>query len=74
MAKPLAKLVALITPKRRWAQFSLAAAMAVVTVICVWLAVVVNRAHRQRDAVAAIDGLNFIHPRWRTLASPTRKD
>jgi hypothetical protein len=54
MAKPLAKLVAVITPKRRWAQFSLATLLAVVTVLCVWLAFVVTRAHRQRDAVAAL--------------------
>jgi len=57
MAKPLAKLVALLTPKRRWAQFSLATMFVVVTVLCVSLSVVVNRAHRQRDAVAAIEAL-----------------
>jgi hypothetical protein len=56
-AKPLARLVALITPKRRWAQFSLATMFVVVTALCVWLAVVVNRAQRQRDAVAAIEAL-----------------
>ena len=57
MAKPLAKLLSMLTPKRRWAQFSLATMLAVVTVLCVWLSVVVNRAHRQRDAVAAIVAL-----------------
>src|SRR4029077_3844228 len=57
MAKPLAKLVALITPKRRWAQYSLATMFVVVTALCVWMAVAVNRAHRQRDAVAAIKAL-----------------
>jgi len=57
MAKPLAKLLSLLTPKRCWAQFSLATMFVGVTVLCVWLAVVVNRAHRQRDAVAAFEAL-----------------
>jgi hypothetical protein len=57
MVKPLAKLISMLTPKRRWAQFSLASMFVVVTVLCVWLLVVVNRAHRQRDAVAAIEAL-----------------
>jgi hypothetical protein len=54
MAKPLAKLHSLITPKRRWAQFSVATMFVVVTVLCIWLEVVVNRVHRQRDAVVAM--------------------
>jgi len=54
MAKPIAKLLSIMTPKRRWAQFSLATMLLVVTVLCVSLSVVVNWAHRQRDAVAAI--------------------
>ena len=57
MARPLAKLISLLTPERRWAQFSLGTMFVVVTVLCVlcaWLAVKVNRAHRQRDAVDAI--------------------
>jgi hypothetical protein len=57
MAKPLAKLLSMLTHKRRWMQFSLASMFVVVTVLCVWLAAVVNRAHRQRDAVAAIHAL-----------------
>jgi hypothetical protein len=57
MARPLAKLLSMLTPKRRWAQFSLASLFVVVTILCVWLSVVVNRAHRQRDAVAAIEAL-----------------
>jgi len=60
MAKPIAKLVSMLTPKRRWAQFSLATMLIVVTVLCVWLSVVVNRAHRQRDAVAAIQALGAV--------------
>jgi hypothetical protein len=35
MAKPIAKLVAVLTPKRRWAQFSLATLFVVVTAFCV---------------------------------------
>jgi hypothetical protein len=54
MAKPLAKLVKLLKPKRRWAQFSLFTMFVVVTALCVWLAVQVNRAHQQAAAVAAI--------------------
>jgi hypothetical protein len=57
MAKPLAKLISMLTPKRRWAQFSLASMFVVVTVLCVSLSVLVNRAHRQRDAVAAIEAI-----------------
>ena len=38
MAISLAKFSALLTPKRRWAQFSVATMMIVVTVLCVWLA------------------------------------
>ncbi|HVC95631.1 MAG TPA: hypothetical protein VND64_18200 [Pirellulales bacterium] len=37
MNDALAKLVALLTPKRRWAQFSLATMFIVVTALCVWL-------------------------------------
>ncbi len=54
MAKPLAKLIALITPRRRWTQFSLATMLAVVTVLCVGLSLIVAPAERQRRAVAAI--------------------
>jgi hypothetical protein len=57
MPHPLAKLLSMLTPKRRWAQFSLATMFVVVTVLCVWMAIVVNRAHRQQDAVAAIEEL-----------------
>ena len=60
MAKPLAKIASVLTPKRRWAQFSLGTMFIVVTVFCVWLAVLVNRAHRQREAVAAIEQLGGI--------------
>jgi len=57
MAKPLAKLVALITPKRRWTQFSLLTMSVVVTVLCVGLSLVIVPAERQRRAVAAIEAL-----------------
>jgi len=39
------------------AQYSLATMLLVVTALCVWLSVQVNRAHRQRAAVAAIKNL-----------------
>ena len=35
MAKPLPKLLLMLTPKRRWAQFSLLTMLVVVTVLCV---------------------------------------
>jgi hypothetical protein len=57
MAKPLAKIVVLLTPKRRWAQFSLATMLVVVTVLCVELSMVVAPAERQRRAVAAMEAL-----------------
>ncbi|HVC97953.1 MAG TPA: hypothetical protein VND64_30055, partial [Pirellulales bacterium] len=57
VAKPLAKLVALLTPKRRWAQFSLATLLAVVAVLCVALSQVVVPAQRQRRAVVAIEAV-----------------
>jgi hypothetical protein len=60
VAKPFAVTVKLITPKRRWAQFSLATMFVVVTALCVgcaWLAIQMNRANKQRDAVAAIEAL-----------------
>jgi hypothetical protein len=54
MSQFLAKLVKLLKPKRRWLQFRLWSLFLVLTVFGVWLGVVVNRAHRQRDAVAVI--------------------
>ncbi|HVC97535.1 MAG TPA: hypothetical protein VND64_27885 [Pirellulales bacterium] len=62
MAKPLAKLVALLTPKRRWAQFSLATMFVVVTLCCVGVASLgVSLHHKRRDraAVAALRDLRF---------------
>jgi hypothetical protein len=57
MANVLARIVLLFTPKRRWAQFSLATLFVVVTVLCVGLALVVAPVERQRRAVAAIEAL-----------------
>jgi hypothetical protein len=54
MAKPHAKLVALLRPKRRWAQFSLGTMFIAVAVICVGLAIKVHRANKQREAAAAV--------------------
>jgi hypothetical protein len=54
MSTPLAKLIAVLTPKRKWFQFRLATVFIVVAAICVWLSVEVEQANRQRDAVAAI--------------------
>ena len=57
MAKPLAKLISMLTPKRRWAQFSLLTLFLVVTVLCVGLRLVVVPAENQRRAVSAIRAL-----------------
>jgi hypothetical protein len=57
VANLFARIVKLLTPKRRWAQFSLATLFAVVTVLCVGLALVVVPVERQRRAVAAIKAI-----------------
>ena len=44
-------------PRRRWFQYSLRTLLVLVTVLCVWLGVTVNRARKQREAVAAIQEL-----------------
>ena len=44
-------------PRRRWLQISLRSMLAITTLICVWLAVQVNNARRQRDAVTAIEAV-----------------
>jgi len=44
-------------PRRRWFQFSLRTLLVLLTVLCVWLGVTVNRARKQREAVAAIEAL-----------------
>jgi hypothetical protein len=54
MPRPFANIVALLTPKRRWAQFSLGSMLIVITALCVWLALLVNRANRQRHAVGEV--------------------
>jgi hypothetical protein len=41
MAKPIAKLVTLLTPKRRWAQFSLATMLVVVSLLSVGLSLAI---------------------------------
>ena len=41
-------------------QFSLRVVLAVVTGACVWLGLVTNRAHRQRDAVREIESLGGV--------------
>jgi hypothetical protein len=76
MAKPIAKLLSMLTPNRRWAQFSLATMFVVVTVLCVWLAAQVRRANRQREVMAAIEPLgggrwgdSLCEGRWKGFAN-----
>jgi hypothetical protein len=57
MARPLAKLLSMLTPKRRWAQFSLATMFVVVTVLCVslgWLRMRWAHCNRQAAAILAL--------------------
>jgi competence protein ComGC len=63
-------LMKLLAPKRRWAQFSLASMFVVVTVICMWLALRVNQATRQRDAVVALRKLGAVGAVFVALCSP----
>jgi internalin A len=42
------------TPNRRWLRFSLRTLLIVMTVLCIWLAIQVNAARRQKEAVTAI--------------------
>ena len=44
-------------PRRRWFQFSLRTLFVLVTLFCIWLALTVNAARKQREAVAAIEAL-----------------
>ena len=44
-------------PRRRWFQFSLRTLFVLLTVLCVWLAVTVERVRKQREAVAAIEAV-----------------
>jgi len=57
MANLITKIVTALTPKRSWAQFSLATMFVIVTVLCVWLAAHVRATNRQRAALAAIKEL-----------------
>lgn len=57
MAKPIARFVRLLMPKRRWAQFSLGTMFVVVTGLCIplaWLGVKMHYKRLEREAVAAL--------------------
>ena len=43
-------------PRRRWFQYSLRTLFVLVTVLCVWLGVTVERARKQREAVVVLFG------------------
>ncbi|HEV3002912.1 MAG TPA: hypothetical protein VGX78_00555, partial [Pirellulales bacterium] len=77
MTNPLAKLVKLMTPKRRWAQFSVATMLLVVTALCIWLADYVRpvrrferqlRDPREEERVLAAQRLGFLGPEARSAA------
>jgi hypothetical protein len=58
-----------MTPRRRYLTFSLRTLFIVLTALAVWLGVLVNRAHRQRDAVKAIEALGGIaYYDWQVIA------
>ena len=75
MAKPLAKLVSLLTPKRRWTQFrlrTLYVLVAVAALPCVWLAWRMEHKRRERAVVAEIKkqgGVVFYD--WQTTGNDT---
>jgi len=57
MAKPIAKLVAMLTPKRTWFQFRLRTLFVLVAVAsfpCAWLASMLHMKYRERNVVAHI--------------------
>jgi hypothetical protein len=57
--------------RRRWLQFSFRTAFVLFTAFAVWLGVVVNRAHRQREAVRAIRELGgFVVYDWQLIETP----
>lgn len=47
-----------LKPKRQWSRFSLSTLLLALTVLCISLGVIVNRANRQHNAVAAIQALD----------------
>src|SRR5688572_7381639 len=55
---------------RRWFRFSLKTFLVVVTGVCIFLAVVVKRAHDRRSAISAIDAwgagytIDILTPDW----------
>ena len=52
------RLILLLKPKRRWAQFSLGTMWALITALCITLGMWIVPAERQRRAVAAIEALD----------------
>jgi hypothetical protein len=60
VANPLTKLMSMLTPKRRWAQFrlrTLFVLVAIATVPCVWLSWRVQAKRRDREAISEIENL-----------------
>jgi hypothetical protein len=46
------------TNRRRWLRYSMRTLLVVVTLLCIWLGLVVSRAERQRQTVAALRAMN----------------
>ena len=57
MPEPNLQPASVVKPKRRWLSYSLRTMLLLVTLLCVWLGVQVNRANKQRRAVEAIEKL-----------------
>jgi hypothetical protein len=70
MEKAVRKVVALLKPKRRWAQFSLGSMLIVITVLCVWLALLENA--RQAVAEYGRRDVTYVVARDVDAAGPTR--
>jgi hypothetical protein len=52
--KLVTTIIRMLTPKRRWVQFSLSTLFVVMTAICVWLSAHMRAVNRQRAAIAVV--------------------
>lgn len=50
-------MIVIAVPRRRWLQFSLRTAFVLLTIGCIWLGILAERARQQREAVEAIEAL-----------------
>ena len=64
-------MIVIVLPRRRWLQFSLRGFLVVLTIGCIWLGILAERARQQREAVKAIEALGGqVFYDWQVQASP----